>query len=41
MAMVPKNKKNEEELVNLLEAMYDIPTLTVPNFLSLTLTPSN
>lgn len=41
LAYTPKGEQNGTELISILERMYDIPVLTVPNFLSLTLTPSN
>lgn len=34
-------KAKEEYVMQFLENIYDIPTVTIPNFLSLTLTPSN
>lgn len=41
VAFTPKSNETKNELIGLLETMYDIPVLIVPNFLSLTLTPSN
>ncbi|KRX04703.1 6-phosphogluconate dehydrogenase, C-terminal-like [Pseudocohnilembus persalinus] len=40
-ALTPQGKENKEELTSLLERMFEIPVIIVPNFLSLTLTPSN